>query len=183
MHVEVGNVLVRLAKAPKGECRFSATSGDLDVEMPSDSNVAIKTWERDEEGEESEEGGHWAEVALNDGSIPIELVSTSGTVNFSTTEPLDEEELESLGGSGNEYFSLGGSGNHSQREEARAEALAKTSGEARAGAMVPIEIEDGHNIDGYTLYLPATYEADKGPVPSAGLHARRLRSRRSSHEP
>ncbi|MEM8733517.1 MAG: DUF4097 family beta strand repeat-containing protein, partial [Planctomycetota bacterium] len=131
------------------------------------------------ESEDSEQPTqNWKVAALKDGGVPIQLLASTGNIRVELLEEgVRDGRSEGLGGSGDSfglggsgdsfslggsgsYFSLGGSGSHSQRVMATAEALAKTQGEPRPGAMVPVPVEDGGNIDGYTLYLPVSYEEE-----------------------
>ncbi|MFN3192381.1 MAG: protein kinase domain-containing protein [Aureliella sp.] len=187
-HVGGGEIRLRLSETPKAKAKLSSAGGDISIELPSNSAVDFRAngqlldapdleWNASVEAESivdeaaslDSTAQTWKESSLNEGGVPIQMLASSGRIQIALVEQDGTNGYEeglggsgdsySLGGSGN-YFSLGGSGSHSQRVSASQEALAKTRGEPRAGAMVPISIEDGGNIDGYTLYLPVSYETD-----------------------
>ena len=173
-HVEVGDIVVQLQEAPKAKCRLSAATGDVSLEVPSESSIAFHALGQIDSSLDfiatasagSTDAGaeqHWQSADLNDGDLEWEITAITGTVNVATSETSNSES--GLGGSGNRYFSLGGSGSHTERVLASEAAIAKTTGVPRPGAMVAVQIEDGHNIDGYTLYLPESYTDDHSGYP------------------
>ena len=182
-HVAVGNVYVSMADEPAANASLSVTGGDIFASIGASVPLQLKmkgnvvsameavdgTAEAGEGGSdfadaggaEVEESEDWQVTELNGGGTALELVALTGAIHLSVAEePEDGNGYDNRDGGGNRYFSLGGSGNEQARREASAQALEKTSGEPRPGAMVPIEIEDGGNIDGYTLYLPVSYDAE-----------------------
>ena len=167
-HVESGDVYLVATNPLAADCDLSAASGNIHVEIPQDSAVTImargeyenRLPSAAEQDESSAAVEDWHKSEINGGGKILELVTTTGNITVDACKPCDEKE--SLGGSGdNQYFSLGGSGSHSERKKASKRAIAKSSGPARPGAIVPIEIEDGGNIDGYTLYVPVKYDESK----------------------
>ena len=159
VHVENGNVIANLRSNPMAEANLSVTRGDIKVRLDRDAQVTLAARARNlTHGAEipfAEDESGLERADLNGGGESLKLTSLTGTISIiADREPA---ATESLGGSGNPYFSLGGSGNGSARRSASTVALEKTSGNPRPGAMVPIEVQDGGNIDGYTLYLPVSH--------------------------
>lgn len=166
-HVEVGNLVMCLADSPITSAKLSVSNGDLVADMATTVAADVRAWGKvtsvlpfEAEDPNSSSRSAWSTSSLNGGGNTIELIASQGTVfvNAGSASP------KGLGGNG-EFKGLGGSGNYGERKQASARAISKTSGAPRPGAMVPIEIENGHNIDGYTLYLPVNYGKTDQPYP------------------
>lgn len=182
-HVEEGEIYLQLVESPVADSYMSVSSGSIHVVATPETSANLMArgnilsdldWTVDEREvtlheeteEESEEprtvSVQWQSSQLGEGGKSIQLVAFTGDIEI---ELDPNAEQPSLGGSGNHYFSLGGSGNHGQRTRASQQAIEKTSGEPRPGAMVPIEVKNGGNIDGYTLYLPVSYNSSEEEYP------------------
>ncbi|MEZ6095011.1 MAG: DUF4097 family beta strand repeat-containing protein [Pirellulaceae bacterium] len=151
-HVETGEIILDLAASPSAESSLSVTGGNIKARVTSDTaaNFNIHSNQITINNETRTVEGNVLEFPANGGGETIDLTALNGSVP-SVIEP----ETRVLAETESPYFSLGGSGNKVARLAASREALEKTSGAPRPGAIVPIEIENGENIDGYTLYLPS----------------------------
>lgn len=171
-HVEVGNLLLCIDESPAAPAKLSVSAGDVRAEFATTVAANLRAWGTVESAleftvdEATAIGGPvWSSSDLNGGGNTIQLITSQGAVFVNADlEPAELTE-DGLGGSGDQFQGLGGSGNYSERKQASAQAIAKTTGDPRPGAMVPIEIEDGHNIDGYTLYLPVNYAKTEEAYP------------------
>ncbi|MEM0924754.1 MAG: protein kinase [Planctomycetota bacterium] len=169
-HVEDGAIRVDLRSKPNAQASLSAAAGNIFVSLPSDAkSTLIARGEEIErlpgelDPEASDEESQTIAHQLNGGGESIELVALNGRIAVDLRETA--ETRASLGGSGSDFVSLGGSGMHSDGVIAAVASIARTTGKPRPGAMVPIEINDGHNIDGYTLYLPQSYDENEDDYP------------------
>ena len=173
-HVSQGSIVVRLDHGPTAEANLSVTRGDIVIDLPSDAQTDLIArsaeltnpdqleFEVLEDPADDDQLPPSQQVSINGGGQQIKLTALTGTIDVrASREPVQPDDERSLGGSGNPYFSLGGSGNSADRQTTANRATEKTSGDVRPGAMVPIEVADGGNIDGYTLYLPVSHGQDE----------------------
>ena len=162
VHAEHGNVLVNVLDTPPANCSASSQDGEISLRIAEDINMDLRVHgEVDsalnfEPDSDEEDDVLWSAHKLNLGGNVL-TASSSGMVNIKL---IDSTKAESLGGSG-----LGGSGGSTHTSQISDLARQKTTGEPRPGAIATIELANETNIDGYTLYLPVTYDKEKGPYP------------------
>ena len=183
-HAEHGNVFINVSESPSENSSFSARDGNLHLNVAETVAATVETHQGELQGntelEVREVKGQTVGVAhLQEGGKDIVLSSSTGNV-FVNTLPSSElkEGLggsglggsgsggSGLGGSGLGGSGLGGSGGSRRSRTASKAAIAKSTGEPRAGAIVPVAVEKGDtNVDGYTLYLPESHETHEGTFP------------------
>lgn len=161
-HVETGELFLLLTENPKEDASLSVANGDMRVRFADHTDFNLETYGQLEiasqdvvtETDETtiEESNGWVHNVVNQGGHSLRLRTPSGTIHLDGFDS-DEDQVE--------IPSLGGSGHHAARQEATQAAIAKTTGDPRPGALVPVEISDGGNIDGYMLYLPVNHEEGK----------------------
>lgn len=162
VHAEHGNVFVNVPETLPTDCSVSSQDGEINLTIANDVDMDLRIHgEIDstldlETVSEKEDDVQWSVHQLNLGG-KVMTASSSGMVNIKL---LDREKAKSLGGSG-----LGGSGGSTHTSKISELARQKTTGEPRPGAIATIELTNETNIDGYTLYLPVSYEKEKGPYP------------------
>ena len=160
-HACDGDVYLKFAENPGQDCYFSASNGDVFVDMydtvamnlEAKGKVVLDTSEEStDEGDEDEDtNSDWQKFSWNDAEKNVRVECLTGTVTLNVHET-DPKSKKSLGGSG-----LGGSGTSGSLERLSAYARAKTTGEPRAGAIATIDLED-EVMDGYSLYLPESFD-------------------------
>ena len=163
-----GDVDVFLDKNPTEDCGFGATLGTLNIRLHSD--VAAKvmlpdSFEFGELGEQPSEANEvqsgWQVRSFNDGNATIKGKCDSGQLNFQVVS-----DKKSLGGSGLGGSGLGGSGNglSAQTVKNLRAAMKKSSDTPQAGHFTSVKV-DGGDMDGYTMYLPVSFDQNDKPYP------------------
>ena len=165
-----GNVFATVTRAPAANSMLAANAGDVYIEFSDEIDLDLQyegDLEADEEirsvattETEDSEGGT---LSLNDGGPMMHVYSTLGAVRLARFQP----EQESLGGSGPRHLGeqgLGGSGPGSTSYVSSL-AKAKMEGPPRAGGLATIALPSEEVMDGYTLYLPVSYDKHDGTYP------------------
>ena len=167
-----GNVEVYMDQSPVANCSFGATLGTLKIRIDESIAAKVEFASTDDFGEfgkervstETNEG--WVTRSFNEGQFVIRGKCDSGEVDFqvvSSAESKDFTNLDvhGLGGSG-----LGGSGSglSSETNEILQAALKKMSPEPKAGHFTTFKV-DNEVMDGYTLYLPASFDENRKTYP------------------
>ena len=176
-----GNVSLLLGKNPGKDSRFGATNGDLEIKMRSDVAAQIqvpKGYEFEESHievstESDDEEANWKLRKFNDGDVKIKAEADSGTLTLkilpmSTFDSSGGSGLggSGLGGSGLGGSGLGGSGDGLSSSTAKRllAASKKVSDRPAAGKFTTFPVE-GENMDGYTMYLPISFDENTSSYP------------------
>ncbi|MEM1070966.1 MAG: protein kinase, partial [Planctomycetota bacterium] len=168
-----GDVDVRLDKSPEADCRFGTTRGELNMLVSTDVAATIQTTEEGFDGfeplesDDREQALH--ERKLNGGGSIVSTKIDSGELNFAILELEKGASLsdESLGGSGplggsGSLEGLGGSGGLSKNTRRNfLTSREKLSDQPAAGKLSNITIEEGGDMDGYSIYLPVSFNQNE----------------------
>ncbi len=173
-----GDVEVRLDKSPAADCRFGTTGGELSMLVSTEVAATIHTTEEGLDGfepmesEDAEQQLH--ERKLNGGGPIVSAKIDSGELSFAVLELEEGASFsdKSLGGSGvfqnsSSLEGLGGSGGLSSNTRDNFMASReKYSDVPAAGKLTNVTLEDGGDMDGYSIYLPVSFDKnqDKYPV-------------------
>ncbi|MEM6470298.1 MAG: protein kinase [Planctomycetota bacterium] len=166
-----GDVRVQFDETPTNDCRFGTTGGELELLVSSEVAATIRTTESEVEGFELVEledvEDSLFQRQLNGGGSVVSAKVDSGSFNFAIMElgVGESPDKHSLGGSGVPE-SLGGSGGLSKNTRKNfLTAREKLSENSAPGKITNVTLEEGGQMDGYSLYLPLSFDESEVDYP------------------
>lgn len=161
-HAIMGDLYLKLSENPTGLCYFSATQGDVEIDLYDTVQTEFKVagelvtdLEFEElQGEDKTSLMSQKRVVCNGGGNVVRADCVAGTLSLNVHKT-DPKANKSLGGSG-----LGGSGSSGSSSKLTRYAREKTQGPPRAGAIATVKLES-EGMDGYTMYLPESFDPER----------------------
>ena len=167
-HTQAGDLTLNVTEAPANDVSVSSRRGHIRLNVSEELAAKFEVHGGAELGgnvifsSEEADGIKFAKAVLNDGDKLIKATTPTGRVDLMTWDKAKlQKRCKSLGGSG-----LGGSGSRKSAAAKSKQAKEKTTGPPAAGRLATVKLDNDTRMDGYTLYLPVSYnkQTEKYPV-------------------